>query len=81
MSNALGGGIYVVAATKDGKTEYWAAATVRAEAVAAVQGQLTGEWTVTLTDRRLTSQKIRALKLRPNAVCPLTDGKVTAVRL
>jgi hypothetical protein len=75
MSNALGGGIYVVAATKDGKTEYWAAATVRAEAVAAVERQLTSEWTVTLTDRRLTSQKIKALKLRPNAVCQLSEAK------
>jgi hypothetical protein len=75
MGNALGGGIYVVATTKDGKTEYWAAATVRAEAVAAVRRQLTGEWTVTLTERRLTSQKIRALKLGPNAVCRLREAK------
>jgi hypothetical protein len=29
MSNTYAGGIYVIAATKDGKTEYWVAATPR----------------------------------------------------
>ena len=36
MGNTLIGGIYVVVATKDGKTEYWAAATPRDEAAATV---------------------------------------------
>ncbi len=63
---ALAGGIYVVAATKDGKTEYWAAATVREEAVATVQRELPDGWIATLTDRRLTPQKIKSLKMRPH---------------
>jgi hypothetical protein len=75
MSNALRGGIYVVAAVKDGQTEYWAAATIRADAVDAVKRQLPPGWDVFLTERQLTPQKIKALKLRPNAVCLLREAK------
>jgi GTPase Era involved in 16S rRNA processing len=75
MSNALRGGIYVVAATFDGKTEYWAAATIRENALAAVWRELPPGWNVTLTDWQLTPQKIKALKLRPNAVCLLREAK------
>jgi hypothetical protein len=63
MGNALVGGIYVVRATKADRTEYWAAATVRDGAAAAVARQLPADWTVTLTDRRLTMQRIRSLKM------------------
>jgi hypothetical protein len=75
VSNALTGGIYVLAAVKDGQTEYWAAATIRAEAVAAVRREVPPGTDVFLTDRRLTPQKIKALKLRPNAVCLLREVK------
>jgi hypothetical protein len=37
MGNAFAGRIYVVAATKDGQTEFWAAATPRKTAAAEVQ--------------------------------------------
>ena len=50
MGNALAGGIYVVAATKDDKTEYWAAATIRAKAVDAVRQIIAPGWTLTLSD-------------------------------
>ena len=68
MGNALAGGIYVVAATKDGTTEYWAVATVRDEAVAAVLRELPSGWSAIVTDRRLSTQRIAALKMRPNSV-------------
>ena len=68
MGNALAGGIYVIAATKDGKREYWVAATIREEAVAAVQRELPPGWIATISDRRLTLQTIKNLKLRPNSV-------------
>ena len=41
--------IYVVVAKKDNTIEYWAAATVREEAVAAVEKELLPGWTATLT--------------------------------
>ena len=62
------GGIYVVQASKDGITQYWAAATIREDAVRTVEMELGPGWTVTLTNRRLTGQRLSALKLRPNGV-------------
>jgi hypothetical protein len=41
-------------AKKDNAREYWAAATVREKAVAAVEKELPPGWTATLTRRRLT---------------------------
>ena len=52
MGNVLVGGIYVVRATKGDRTEYWAAATIREKAVAAVEKELGAGWSLTLTDRR-----------------------------
>jgi hypothetical protein len=68
MRNRVSGGIYVVEAMKDGAVEYWAAATLRENAVAAVAKQLGPEWVVTLTDRRLTNQRLSILKMLPNTV-------------
>lgn len=68
MSNVLVGGIYVVQATKGDQIEYWAAATIREKAVAAVEKELGEGWTVRLTDRRLTGQRLSKLRLRPNGV-------------
>ena len=72
MRDHLVGGIYVVQATKDGLTEFWAAATIRADAVATVQKVIGPEWTVVLTDRRLTNHRLSTLKLRPNGVQKLS---------
>ena len=68
MGNVLVGGIYVVQATKGDRTEYWAAATIREKAVAAVEKELGAGWAITLTDRRLTGQRLSKLRLRPNSV-------------
>jgi hypothetical protein len=66
MRRRLTGGIYIVQAMKDGVTEYWAAATLNA--VAAVEKELGPGWIVTLTDCRLTNQRLSILKMFPNAV-------------
>jgi hypothetical protein len=62
------GGIYVVEALKDGEVEYWAAATLREKAVAAVAKQVGPDWTVTLTKQRLTNQRLSVLRMLPNTV-------------
>jgi len=61
-------GLYVVAASKDGQTEYWIAATGPKEAALAVQLHVGPEWRVTLTNRQLTAAQIAALDLRPDDV-------------
>ena len=66
MGNALAGVIYVLRARKDDKIEYWAAATIQEKAVAAVEKELGPGWTVILTDRRLTGQRLSKLRMRPN---------------
>lgn len=64
--------IYVVAATTGNKTEFWAAATRRNDALAAVQQLLAPRWTaVAVMDWRLTPERAAALKLRRNSVCKL----------
>jgi hypothetical protein len=68
MRDVLVGGIYVVQAKKGETIEFWAAATLRDKAVAAVEKELGEGWTVTLTDRRLTGQRLSKLRLRPNGV-------------
>jgi hypothetical protein len=68
MRNRVSRGIYVVEAMKDGAVEYWAAATLRENAVAAVAKQLGSEWIVMLTERRLTNQRPSILKMLPNTV-------------
>jgi hypothetical protein len=68
MRRRLVGGIYIVQAARDGVTEYWAAATLQEKAVAAVEKELGPGWIVTLTDRRLTNQRLSILKMLPNTV-------------
>jgi hypothetical protein len=60
--------IYVVVAKKDTTIEYWAAATVREEAVAAVEKELLPGWTATLTRRHLTTHRATRLKMGRHSV-------------
>ena len=53
---------------EDDETEYWAAATIKEKAIAAVEKELGAGWTVTLTERRLTGQRLSKLRMRPNSV-------------
>jgi hypothetical protein len=68
MRKRIFGGIYVVAAMKDGAVEYWAAATLQEDAVAAVHKQIGPDWLITLTDQRLTNKRLSTLKMQPNTV-------------
>jgi hypothetical protein len=68
MGNTLAGGVYVVEATKGDQTEYWAAATPRADAVIAVLERLPPGWQAILTVGRLTIEEVGSLNLRPNGV-------------
>jgi len=61
--------IHVVAAIKGNETEFWAAATQRSDALAAVQQLLGPGWTATtILDWHLTPERVVTLKLRTNSV-------------
>lgn len=68
MGSEYAGGIQIVTATKDGRTEYWAAAVPEARAIEAVRDQAPLGWTFTLTAKRLTPATVVELKMRPNSV-------------
>jgi hypothetical protein len=68
MRRRIFGGIYVVAAMKEGEIEYWAAATLRENAEAAVAKRVGPGWLVTLTEQRLTDKRLSVLKMGPNTV-------------
>lgn len=68
MGNERAGGIHVVEATKEGKTEYWAAAVPESQALDAVRQQVAPGWKLSLTQRRLTTAHVAGLKLRPGGV-------------
>jgi hypothetical protein len=68
MHRTLSPDIYVVVAKKDNAIEYWAAATTRENAVAAVEKELPPGWTATLTRRHLTTHRATMLKMRPDSV-------------
>ena len=53
---------------RDDVVEYWAAATLRENTVAAVKKELGPGGIVTLTNRRLTGQRLSLLKMLPNTV-------------
>ena len=71
MGNERADGVCVVAATKHGQTELWAAATPRDQAIAEVQQLLGAEWAFSLTDQRITPEQVVALALHPGGVRPL----------
>jgi hypothetical protein len=74
MRNGFARAVYVVIATKNGKTEYWAAATPRHRAAAAVQRLLPGGWRVTFLGWLLSPTKAAALKMSSGSVRKLIDS-------
>jgi hypothetical protein len=68
MRTTVAPDICIVVAKKDNTIEYWAAATVRDKAVAAVEKELPPGWTVRLTRRHLTTQRATRLNMRRNSV-------------
>ena len=79
MRRRLVSGIYVVQAKTDDVVEYWAAATLPENAIAAVEKILGPGWIVILTKRRLTGQRLSLLKMLPNTVGKL--GRCVRVRV
>ena len=65
--------IYVVSATKNGQSEFWAAATPRRAAAAQVQRSLPPGWKATLTSWRLSRERAAELEMRPDTVRRLTE--------
>ena len=75
MGDRLASDIYIVATSKNGRTEHWAARTPRDEAVTAVQQQLAPGSTATLTVMRMRTDEAERLKLPLNGVRQLTFTK------
>jgi hypothetical protein len=64
--------VYVVSATKNGQSEFWAAATPRDSAAAQVQGSLPPGWEAKLTGWRLGPERIAELQMARNTVRRIT---------
>jgi hypothetical protein len=66
--------VYIVIATKDGQTEFWAAATPRHRAAGAVQRLLPPGWRITFLGWRLSPTKAAALKMSSDSVRKLVSS-------
>jgi len=73
--------VYIVIATKDGQTEFWAAATPRHRAAAAVQQLLPPGWRITFLGWRLSPTKAAALKMSPDSARKLISSTAIDVGL
>ena len=74
MRNGFARAVYIVTATKDGRTELWAAATPRHRAAATVQQVLPPGWRVEFLGWRLSPTKAAALKMSSNCVRKLISS-------
>jgi hypothetical protein len=63
---------YVVSATKRGRSQFWAAATLRDSAATQVQGSLPPGWKAKLTGWRLGVGRVAELQMAPNTVRRIT---------
>ena len=68
MDDMLEHEIYVLIASGNGKSEFWAAATTRERALAEVRQHLPLGWMVALTEHYLTPHEATSLGIRPNGV-------------
>jgi hypothetical protein len=68
MGDTYASDIHVVAATKDGQTQFWAAALPLHEVLAQVALEVGDGWALTVTTKRLTVQKAAALNMRSNSI-------------
>lgn len=74
MRNGFTRAIYIVTATRNGRTEFWAAATPRHRAAAAVQRVLQPGWRTMFLGWRLSPTKAAALKMSSNSVRKLVGS-------
>jgi len=75
MRNGFARAVYVVTATKNGRTEFWAVATPRHRAAAAVQRVLPPGWRIMFLGWQLSPTKVAALKMSANSVRKLVDSE------
>jgi len=75
MRNGIARAVYIVTATKSGQTEFWAAATSRHHAAAAVQRVLPPGWRIMFLGWQLSPTKAAALKMSANSVRKLIDSE------
>jgi hypothetical protein len=73
MTTPIADVVYVVSATRNGHSEFWAAATPRDSAAAQVQGSLPPGWEAKLTGWRLGAERIAELQIAPNTVRRITQ--------
>jgi hypothetical protein len=74
MRNRFARTVYIVAATKYSRTEFWAVATARHEATSAVQRVLPPGWQIIFLGWRLSPTKAAELKMSPNSVRKLVGN-------
>ena len=72
MNRFIADVVYVVSATKNGQSEFWAAATLRDSAATQVQGLLPPGWKAKLTGWRLGVERVAELQMAPNTVRRIT---------
>jgi hypothetical protein len=72
MTMVIADVVYVVSATKNGQSEFWAAATPPDSAAAQVQGSLPPGWEAKLTGWRLGAERVAELQMAPNTVRRIT---------
>jgi len=74
MANDYADAVHLVLALKGAKSEIWAAATPRSDAVQAVQVMLGRGWkAIRIVETRLTPERVASLELSPNGVRKLTN--------
>jgi hypothetical protein len=76
MTTLIADMVYVVSATGNGESEFWAAATPRDSAAAQVQGSLPPGWEARLTGWRLGAERIAELQMAPNTVRKITRSRL-----
>jgi hypothetical protein len=74
MGNGPARAVYIVIATKNGQTEFWAAATSRHRAAVTVRRVLPSDWRVTFLGWRLSATKAAALKMSSDSVRKLVGS-------
>jgi hypothetical protein len=75
MANDYADTVHLVLALKGARSEIWAAATPRRDAVQAVQVMLGKGWkAMRIIETRLTPERVASLKLSPNGVRKLTNA-------
>jgi ActR/RegA family two-component response regulator len=67
---------YVVEATKDGRTEYWAVAAHRDDALTIARTQTSPDWNLVLAERRLTHKQAAELKIMHNTIKKLIASEI-----